>query len=128
MTAKTTAECIAHKLAAIRNCEKSANYEWRDRHAAALVAIVREGPSGSGWDSGTQFDSDRSEPNKLVFFGSYHHMDEMGGYDGWTDHAITVRPDFVHGLDIRISGPNRNDIKDDLHQLFYCWLTQPVAG
>ena len=120
---RTIAEQIAHKLVAIENCEKSENWEWRDRHAQDLVEIVKNGPSGSGWDCGTSFDRDKSEPNKLVFFGSFHHMDEMGGYDGWTDHTITVRPDFVSKLDIKISGRDRNGIKDDLHQLFYWWLT-----
>jgi hypothetical protein len=120
---RTIAEQIAHKLTAIRNCERSENWEWRDHHAADLVTLVEEGPSGSGWDCGTQFDADNSDANKLVFFGSYHHMDEMGSYDGWTDHVITVRPDFVHKLDIKISGRDRSAIKDDLHQLFYFWLT-----
>jgi len=122
---RTIAEQVAHKLAALRNCQNGTvlNEEWERRHADDIADIIKEGPSGSGWNCGTTLDEDKSEPNKLVFFGSYHHMDEMGGYDGWTDHVITVRPDFVHKLDIKISGRDRNDIKEDLHQLFYFWLT-----
>lgn len=120
---RTIVEQIAHKLVAIENCERSENHEWRGRHADDLIDIVKSGPSGSGWDCGTSFDRDRSTPNKLVFFGSFHHMDEMGGYDGWTDHTITVRPDFVSKLDIKISGRDRNGIKEDIHQIFYWWLT-----
>ena len=127
MTRPTTvAAYIAGKLVAIENCEKSENWEWRDRHAEDLIRIVREGPSGSGWDCGTSFDKDRSSRNKLVFFGSYHHMDEMGGYDGWTEHQIIVTPSLFDGIDIKITGRNRNDIKEYLHDLFYWWLKSEV--
>lgn len=74
----TVAAYIAGKLIAIENCERAGNYEWRDRHAADLVRVVKAGPSGSGWDAGTSFDRDRSNPDKLVFFGSWHHMHESG--------------------------------------------------
>lgn len=126
MKPTTVAAYIAGKLIAIESCEKSENYEWRDRHAEDLVRIVKEGPSGSGWDCGTSFDRDRSGPNKLVFFGSFHHMHESGLYDGWTEHQIIVTPSLFHGIELKITGRNRNDIKDDLHQLFYWWLKSEV--
>jgi hypothetical protein len=44
-------------------------------------------------------------------------MDDGGGYDGWTEHTITVTPSF-RGFDLTISGRDRNDIKDYLHQTF----------
>lgn len=35
----------------------------------------------------------------------------MGMYVGWTEHTITVTPSFI-GLNVKVSGRNRNEIKD----------------
>lgn len=75
-------------------------------------------PSGSGFDCGTEFDFDRSTDSKLVFHTSFHHMDEGGGYSGWTDHTITVRPSF-NGLTIKVSGRNKDGICDYIGDTFY---------
>jgi hypothetical protein len=83
-------------------------------------------PSGNGWDCGTKIDLSESHAEKLVFFGSYHHMNDGGFYDGWTEHTIVVTPSF-NGLNIRVSGRNRNDIKDYLWETFECALTQLVV-
>lgn len=95
-------------------------------HTDAIESIVAAGPSGAGIDSGTMIDLDVSTPEKLVFGVCYHHMDEYGYYDGWTDHTITVRPSLQFGIDIKISGRNRNDIKDYLHDVFRTWLKSEV--
>ena len=56
--------------------------------------------------------------NKIIEIKtSYHHMDEHGFYDGWTEHKIKIVPTFS-GEYINISGRNRNDIKDYLHEIF----------
>jgi hypothetical protein len=75
-------------------------------------------PSGSGFDSGTTLDLDASHADKLVFQTSFHHMDENGYYDGWTEHTVTVTPSLRDRYHIRISGRNRNDIKEMIHQSF----------
>ena len=49
-------------------------------------------------------------------------MNENGFYDGWTDHTLTVRPSLVHGIELEISGRNRNDIKEYLHETFHSAL------
>ena len=104
---------IASKLQAIRNCEQSGNKEWKVKHADAIKRIVDNYlPTGSGFDNGTWFDFKRSEPDKLVFDTSFHHMDENGFYDGWTTHVVTVRPSLAFGFRLSISGRDRNDIKD----------------
>jgi len=126
MKTTTVAAYIAGKLIAIENCEILGNWEWRDRHTDDILKVVRNGPSGSGWDCGTSFDKDRSSPNKLVFFGSYHHMNEMGSYDGWTEHQIIVTPYLFDGISLRITGRNRNYVKEHLHETFYFWLKSLV--
>jgi len=80
-------------------------------------------PSGGGFDDGTTLDCNRSTAEKLVFDTSFHHMNKYGFYDGWTYHTVIVRPQFV-GFKITISGRDRNDIKDDIFELFDLALRQ----
>lgn len=104
---------------AMKNCERMNNVEWLQRHGETIKGLVDDHmPSGSGWDCGTTYDLAEWSESKLVFRGSFHHMNDGGYYDGWTDHTITVLPSF-DGIDIAISGRERNDIKDYLGTVFY---------
>lgn len=87
---------------------------------ADIEALVKERfPSGSGFDSGTQLDFAKCQHGKrLVFNTAFHHMDEHGGYDGWTAHEVWVTPSLQWGFDIRITGRDRNDIKTLIHESF----------
>lgn len=115
----TVAREIALLLSARQNCINSGNTAWLGNHTSRLTSLVRNHmPSGSGIDSGTTLDIDASTPDKLVFHTSFHHMDEHGSYDGWTEHAITVRPSLAFGLTLTIGGRNRNDIKEYLSETF----------
>lgn len=80
-------------------------------------------PRGSGIDLGTTVVG--LHKGAVVFSTSFHHMNEVGFYDGWTEHKITVTPTF-DGMDIRISGKDRNGIKDYLHDVFYHALTVEI--
>lgn len=126
MTTRTVVAEIASRMAAIANCRKSGNTEWLKRHFAIVYMIVKEYlPHGSGIDSGvTIIDANCSE-NQLTFATSYHHMNEDGYYDGWTEHIIRVYPAF-NGIRMTISGRNRNDIKEYLHDVFYTALTAEI--
>jgi len=91
---------------------------WEDTHEATIAHLVDDlMPSGSGFDNGTRIDLDRSHAEKLVFTTSYHHMNDGGYYDGWTDHVITVTPSF-RGVNIRVSGRNRNGLADIVFDTF----------
>lgn len=93
----------------------------------AIEAYVQKhAPRGSGFDSGTKIDLDRSRADRLVFNTAFHHMNEHGYYDGWTEHTVTVRPTFGTTPEVRISGRNRNGIKDYIADTFYLWLTTKV--
>jgi len=83
-------------------------------------------PSGSGIDSGCSIDLDKQKPGRIVIHCEFHHMDEGGYYDGWTQHSIIVTPCFGHWPDIRVTGRNRNDIKEYLGDLFYHFLDRPI--
>lgn len=122
--AKKVYQRIAELLTAIENCENNGNHEWKAKHKATLKDLVGEHmPSGSGFDNGTVLVPE-STPNRLVFRTDYHHMDTHGVYDGWTGHDIIVKGDLLMGFTMRITGRNRNDIKDQIAMDFGHALNQ----
>lgn len=110
---------LASLVVARLNCLKSNNTAWRDRHEdRAGKYVLAHMPAGGGFDNGTQLDFDCSHGGRLLFTTAFHHMDEGGGYDGWTEHNVTVTPSF-DGFDLTVSGRNRNDIKDYIGESFH---------
>jgi hypothetical protein len=117
---------IARTLEAHANCVKNNNTEWKIRWEEKLVELEGKLPHGSGVDNGVEIDMS-STADKIVLTVSFHHMDENGFYDGWTDHKAIVRPSFG-GINIKITGKNRNEIKEYLADLFHHVLTsEPMA-
>lgn len=123
MTHDTLAARIASLVQARKNCESSNNSEWFAKHTEALRKIERnELPRGSGVDHGTTIDLDASTIDKIVLNTSFHHMNENGFYDGWTEHKVIATPAF-QGVNLKITGRDRNGIKEYLGDLFYTALT-----
>ena len=118
---------IATAIAARTNCDASGNREWFDKWSDRLEELEKELPSGSGFDSGTQIDLDRSTGERLVLHTSYHHMNDGGYYDGWTEHTITVKGSLLDGFDFRVSGRNRSDIKGYIDEMFAQTLRELVS-
>jgi hypothetical protein len=83
-------------------------------------------PGGSGFDVGTTFSLDDSSSECLVLYTSFHHMDEHGGYDGWTDHVIKVKPSLAYGFDLEIEGEDRDGIHDYIADTFHHMLAEVV--
>ena len=118
MADKTLAVLIADRVQARINCRESGNQEWLGKHGDVILALVRRYmPHGSGIDNGATSDIGASTATRLVFHTSYHHMDQNGFYDGWTEHVVRVTPTFG-GIDVTVGGRNRNDIKDYLADMF----------
>ena len=112
-------QVLASKLDAIENCKRLGNGEWVNRHTDDIAQLVADYmPTGSGFDSGTDIDWQKSSVDKLVFTTSFHHMDENGSYCGWSDHNITVKPSLAFGYRLSISGRNVNDIKEYMYETF----------
>ena len=113
---------IASRVIAIGNCINSKNTEWQAKHETALEEIVKEFmPRGSGFDSGTTLDIDaaiKCNAAKLVFNTSFHHMNDGGYYNGWTSHVVTVSPSLAFDFTLKISGRDRNGIKEYMHDVF----------
>ena len=126
----TLCRTLAGKVIALSNCIESGNNEWREQHQADILQLV-DGlmPSGSGIDCGTKIDLDeclRVNGAKLYFTFSFHHMNEGGMYDGWTEHDLIVTPSLWHDFDLRITGRDRNGIKEYLHDVYSSALMQEV--
>jgi len=118
---------LAAAIQARKNCDTATprNTEWFDKWTDRINELVDLLPSGSGIDCGTKIDLDASHAEKIVLYTSYHHMNDGGYYNGWTEHTITVTPSFRE-INLRISGRNRNDIKEYLYETFEYALTQQV--
>lgn len=113
---RTVAAAIHGALIARDNCDKSGNAEWLDRWTKYLRSLARnELPSGSGVDNGTRIKGLTKDGRGIELLFEFHHHGEHG-YDGWTHHTARVRASFT-GLDISISGPNRNDVKEYLVEI-----------
>lgn len=98
---------------------KRNNSVWVKAHTAYIRGLVKEYmPSGSGFDNGTHIDLDASKPERLKFFTSFHHMTEHGFYDGWTEHIVVVRPSLQFDFILRVSGQNRDGVKDGIYEIF----------
>ncbi len=112
----TLARKFAIVFQAYLNCIENDNAEWERRWWKTLERLASDlMPSGSGFDNGTEFDIPNSEPNRLVFTTSYHHMDsESGMYTGWTSHEIIVTPDLASDFNLEIKGEERDDNVDNV--------------
>lgn len=118
---------LATEVGAYQNCIKLKNQVWLDRHVERADNIMSDlMPRGSGMDSGTKLNWKRSSTDKLVFDTAFHHMNENGMYDGWTEHTIIVRPSLQFGFYLTVSGRDRNDIKDYLNDVFETALRQEI--
>jgi hypothetical protein len=119
-------KALAMTLNARKNCIESGNKEWEEKHEETLDKLSQYLPSGSGIDNGTTLDKDASSEDKLIFTFGFHHMNEGGMYDGWTEHKLVVRPSLAFGITMSISGRNRNEIKEYLHDTYHQALTEEV--
>lgn len=127
MKTKVYAE-IAVLLSAIRSCEASGKSDWKARHKARVRRIIENHlPHGSGFDNGVKIDLDASTSEKLVFLTSFHHMNDHGMYIGWTEHKVIVTPSLAFGYAIKVTGPNKRDIRSYISEMFGYGLSEHVG-
>lgn len=120
----STATRIARLVQAREHCAERDNMEWHNKHTETILGMLEnDAPSGSGFDNGTSLDLVMSTPEKLVFHTSFHHMNDGGMYDGWTEHSVIVRASLAFGIDVRVTGRDRGGIKDYIGDVFHAWLT-----
>lgn len=116
---------IAKAVGCLQRCQANNNQEWATKHANALLELMASAPHGSGIDRGTRLSTEANSEH-LQFEVAYHHMNDGGYYDGWTEHVLHVTPSFEHGFICRFTGSNRNDIKSYLSDVYNDWLGEEV--
>lgn len=118
---------IASTVVALKNCEKSGNQDWLDKHKDTLYDIERQKlPHGSGIDSGCKINVDKSTDSKIVIDCSYHCMDENGYYAGWRDYQIIIKAHLAFGFTVDVRGKDYNGLKDYLADLFNHVMNEDV--
>lgn len=123
---KTIAQHLSDHIQAMQNCYSKGKTEpdgWYYKHKNKVLFCVAY--HGYNYLSNFKIDIEASTPQKLVFTVDYHHMNENGFWDGWTNHKITVKPEF-NGFDIRITGEDRNHIKDVLYENVNSFLNEKI--
>lgn len=124
---RTVAQTLASAIMARRNCNQSGKTEWYDRWTKLCERIESEFlPRGSGVDNGTRIDWSKSTGARIVLACGYHHINDSGIYSGWSEHTITITPDW-EGINITIGGRDRNGIKEYLSELYHAALSEPCA-
>ena len=107
---------LALRLVQLDNLQNGTAGEANTYEHLCLAAIDKLAadhlPQGSGFDDGCTIDLDASSPDRIVINAAYHHMDDHGSYDGWSEHQAIVKPSLAFGFDVRVTGRDRNDIKD----------------
>jgi hypothetical protein len=123
---KTMLDQYASALTALRNCEAQIPpHPWADTWRERIEALDDLLPRGAGLDLGPRLDLASSTEDRLVFSHcAFHHMNEHGYYDGWSEHTVVVTPGFL-GPKVRVTGRDRNGIKDYIGDTFYEALTGP---
>jgi hypothetical protein len=109
---KTVIEHIASIMLARQNCLERMQeplggnaQRWYNLHTGALTDLLKDQlPSGSGFDSGVDLNSDLTDvkAERFVFDCPFHCMNENGFYTDWTEFRVTVTPSFVGKMNIEI--------------------------
>lgn len=116
---------LAEAVAARKGCITVGNTEWENRWAGiGEKAVKKYLPSGGGFDNGCKLDWGKSTGEKLVIHTAFHHMDDGGYYDGWTEHTVAIRPSFRHMFSLSISGRDKNGVKEYIAGVFHADLSQ----
>ena len=123
-----TYQMLAKACGAYHRCVQSNNTEWQAKWKEQIKEAMEDFPHGSGFDNGTKIDLDKSNDDRLVFTTAFHHMNEAGMYDGWTEHTITVVPSLGLDFHLKISGRDRNQIKEYIAEMFQSCLNEDTEA
>lgn len=124
-------QIMAHALDALTAIKRphhpfetwSTDNPWTARWEGVLEQCLKQLPSGGGFDVAVQYDETKTNRSRLVFIGSYHVMRE-GMYVRWLDYSVSVRPDFLNGWAMCVTG-GTNEFKDYVSQCFGTSLGLP---
>jgi hypothetical protein len=115
------ARCVDH-IQQVKNDPRFA--EALEAAEERLERLIDSAPSGSGFDRGTNLEIADQKAGQLRFTTEFHHLDDNGTYDGWAEHVVTVKPSLAWGFELRVSGRNRDNIKEYIAERFDSWLSE----
>jgi hypothetical protein len=92
--------------------------DFIDNAIEKIARLEKMLPYGSGFDNGSKIDLEKSTDQKIIIITSFHHVNEYGHYIGWTEHKVIITSCLKHGFQIKITGINKNRIKDYLYDVF----------
>ena len=92
--------------------------DWNQKAEEKIRELEKQLPYGSGFDNGSKVNLEQSKTQRIVIDTAFHHMNENGYYDGWTEHQVIVTPCLKYGYSLRITGRNRNQVKDYIFDMF----------
>lgn len=106
------------KLAQTIQWYMDTNAEYKGMVEDKINELEKRLPYGSGFDAGSSVDLRKSTGQRIIIDTSFHHMDENGYYDGWTYHQVIITPCLMYGYQLRVTGRNRNSIKEYIFDQF----------
>jgi len=111
MTKKKLYKALVRNICNYKHHMEQGNQELADKFEDEVIRLAKEHlPSGSGFDAGTHVDIEKSTEEKLVITTDFHHMDEHGGYDGWSsDIKVIVRASLAWDYRITVTGIRHKD-------------------
>ena len=119
---------IAFTFEAYKNCIQTGNTLWEEKHLDTLKHIAEEYlPHGSGFNNGVEIDIETSRKDRVVLRTAFHHMDENGTYERWTDHLVIIVPSLMFDFNLKITGQDYKNIKDYMQEIFGCALLEDYA-
>jgi hypothetical protein len=97
---------------------KTAHADFKEQALDKINKLAEKFPYGSGFNNGCSIDLEKSNGEKIVIKTAFHHMDENGYYDGWTEHTVIITPSLQYGFNVKVTGKNKNQIKDYIFEIF----------
>ena len=95
---------LYQELASLLKWRKTVNEEYQKQLEDKLDILTNYLPSGSGFDDGSVVDVNKSNNNKIIIHSAYHHLDNNGFYDGWSNFSIIIKPDLMFGFTLTLIG------------------------
>ncbi len=114
------AQAYSDANGAYERCCDTGNALWRNRWMGRMQQLVGTLPHGAGIDGDLKVKRCTGQHITITF--DFHHMDENGGYDGWSYYAIFCTATFS-GVDVRVQGRDAGGTKDYLADLFHAAVT-----
>lgn len=120
----TVVQRFAGLIWARLNCIENKNDNWQYRHEDSIETIIKDRlPSVSEVDGETTINYEKSKPDRIVINSSCLVRDEWGGYAGWVDYRVIIKPSLQFGFELNIVGnfsSNRDafGVKDYLYEIY----------